>query len=61
MRLTGKALRAPRGPRAAYAGDHVELSDGGSDFASTVGIGTVVSTQFTWPMDPKPKSKDGSR
>jgi alpha-galactosidase len=31
------------------------LSDGGDDFASTVGIGGVVSTKFTWPVDPKPK------
>jgi alpha-galactosidase len=51
----GKALRALMGPHAAYAGDHVELSDGGDDFASTVGIGAVVSTKFTWPVDPKPK------
>ena len=28
---------------------------GGDDFASTVGIGAVVSTKFTWPVDPKPK------
>ncbi|HEV8689499.1 MAG TPA: glycoside hydrolase family 36 protein [Ideonella sp.] len=55
VRLKGKALRALMGPHAAYAGDHVELSDGGNDFASTVGIGAVVSTKFTWPVDPKPK------
>ncbi len=55
VRLKGKALKALMGPGAAYAGDHVELSDGGSDFASTVGIGAVVSTKFTWPVDPKPK------
>jgi alpha-galactosidase len=55
VRHKGKALRALMGPGSAYAGDHVELSDGGSDFASTVGIGAVVSTKFTWPVDPKPK------
>lgn len=55
VRHKGKALRALMGPGAAYAGDHVELSDGASDFASTVGIGAVVSTKFTWPVDPKPK------
>jgi alpha-galactosidase len=44
------------GPNAAFAGDHVELSEGGSDFASTVGIGGIVSTKFTWPRDSKPKS-----
>jgi alpha-galactosidase len=43
------------GPSAAFAGDHVELSEGGSDFASTVGVGGIVSTKFTWPRDPKPK------
>jgi alpha-galactosidase len=43
------------GPSAPFAGDHVELSDHGDDFASTVGIGAVVSTKFTWPVDPKPK------
>jgi alpha-galactosidase len=43
------------GPSAPYAGDHVELSDHGDDFASTVGVGAVVSTKFTWPVDPKPK------
>ena len=29
-----------------FFGDHVELSDGGNDFASTVGVGGVVGTQF---------------
>jgi alpha-galactosidase len=43
------------GPSAAFAGDHVELSDHGNDFASTVGVGAVISTKFTWPVDPKPK------
>ena len=55
VRHKGKTLKALMGPTAAYAGDHVELSDGGDDFASTVGIGAVVSTKFTWPEDPKPK------
>ena len=53
VRHKGKAIKALMGPSAAYAGDHVELSDGGDDFASTVGIGAVVSTKFTWPRDPK--------
>ncbi|KPL14629.1 MAG: hypothetical protein AMS26_10065 [Bacteroides sp. SM23_62] len=35
----------------AYYGDHVELSDGGNDFASTIGIGAVPGTKFTWPKD----------
>jgi len=55
VRHKGKTLKALMGPSAAYAGDHVELSDGGDDFASSVGIGAVVSTKFTWPADPKPK------
>ena len=44
------------GPSTAYAGDHVELSDNGDDFASTIGIGAIVSTKFTWPRDPKPQN-----
>lgn len=55
VRLKGKTLKALLGPGAAFAGDHVELSDGQDDFASTVGIGAVISTKFTWPEDPKPK------
>lgn len=55
VRLKGKTLKALMGADAPYAGDHVELSDGGDDFASTVGIGAIVSTKFTWPTDPKPK------
>ncbi len=55
VRHKGKTLKALMGPSAAFAGDHVELSDGHDDFASTVGIGAVVSTKFTWPRDPKPK------
>jgi alpha-galactosidase len=55
VRHKGKTLKALMGPSAAFAGDHVELSDGKDDFASTVGIGAIVSTKFTWPEDPKPK------
>jgi len=55
VRLKGKTLKALMGADAPYAGDHIELSDGGDDFASTVGIGAIVSTKFTWPTDPKPK------
>jgi alpha-galactosidase len=55
VRHKGKTLKALMGPSAAFAGDHVELSDGGQDFASTVGIGGIISTKFTWPRDPKPK------
>jgi alpha-galactosidase len=56
VRHKGKTIKALMGPSAAYAGDHVELSDKANDFASTVGIGAIVSTKFTWPRDPKPKN-----
>ena len=55
VRHKGKTLKALMGRSWAYAGDHVELSDHGDDFASTVGVGGIVSTKFTWPLDPKPK------
>ncbi|HEV7611571.1 MAG TPA: glycoside hydrolase family 36 protein [Steroidobacteraceae bacterium] len=55
VRHKGKTLKALMGPSAAYAGDHVELSDNHDDFASTVGVGGIISTKFTWPIDPKPK------
>ena len=55
VRHKGKTIKALMGPAACYAGDHVELSDRADDFASTVGIGAIVSTKFTWPSDPKPK------
>lgn len=55
VRLKGKSLKALMGPSAPFAGDHVELSDHHDDFASTVGVGAVISTKFTWPNDPKPK------
>ena len=49
VRLKGKTLKALMGPSAPYYGDHVELSDGGEDFASSVGVGAVIGTKFTWP------------
>ena len=49
VRTKGKTLKALHGDAVAYFGDHVELSDGRQDFASTLGIGGVVGTQFTWP------------
>lgn len=53
VRLKGKTIKALMGPNAAYAGDHVELSDNANDFASTVGVGAVASTKFTWPRAPQ--------
>ena len=49
IRSKGKTLKALMGDSIAYLGDHVEMSDGGDDFASTVGIGGVVATNFVWP------------
>jgi alpha-galactosidase len=49
IRLKAKTLKALMGPSVPYFGDHVELSDGGDDFASTIGVGGVVGTQFTLP------------
>lgn len=51
VRLKGKTFKALMGPSAPYSGDHVELSDGHDDFASTYGIGAIPSTKFTWPKD----------
>ena len=54
-----KMYKALMGPDAAVYGDHVELTEMrregrehleiGSDFASTVGLGGVLGTKFTWP------------
>ena len=51
VRSKGKTFKALAGRGSSFAGDHVELSDGGDDFASSVGLGAVVSTKFTWPKD----------
>jgi alpha-galactosidase len=48
IRLKGKTIKALTGSKVAYYGDHVELSDGKSDFASIIGIGGVVGTKFIW-------------
>jgi alpha-galactosidase len=56
-----KMYKALLGPSAAVYGDHVELTrirgantsheqDEGRDFASTVGLGGVPGTKFTWPV-----------
>ncbi|RPI21666.1 MAG: alpha-galactosidase [Acidobacteria bacterium] len=57
IRLKGKTLKALMGPEAPYFGDHVELSDGGEDFASSFGIGAVIGTKFTWPLGAEKGSK----
>jgi len=57
VRLKGKTLKALHGDSLAYFGDHVELTTGGEDFASTLGIGGVVGTNFAWPGAPGKKDK----
>ena len=50
IRTKGYVLRA-LAPRTAYYGDHIELSDGGNDYQTQLGIGAVIGTKFTWPKD----------
>jgi alpha-galactosidase len=50
IRQKGKVYKAII-PEVAYFGDHVELSDDRSDFASSFGVGAVLGTKFTWPKD----------
>ena len=57
VRLKGKTLKALLGDGVAYFGDFVELSAGGEDFASTLGVGGVVGTNFAWPGAPGKKDK----
>ncbi len=57
IRLKGKTFKALMGPSAPYYGDHVELSDGKDDFASSVGVGAVIGTKFTWPVGSMKKSR----
>jgi alpha-galactosidase len=49
IRSKAKTLKALMGDDVPFFGDHVEESDGGNDFASTVGVGGVVGTQFVLP------------
>jgi alpha-galactosidase len=56
IRSKGKTLKALMGDNIPYFGDHVELSDGANDFASTVGVGGVVGTQFVLPNLVKKRS-----
>ena len=55
VRLKGKTIKALLGDRTAYFGDFVELSEGGTDFASTFGVGGVIGTNFAWPGAPGKK------
>ncbi len=49
VRSKGKTIKGLMGDDIPYFGDHVELSDGHNDFASTVGIGGVVGSEFVLP------------
>lgn len=57
VRMKRKAYAA-MAPVLAYYGDHVELTDGGDDFASQIGTGSVIGTKFTYPKD-NPYVTDG--
>ena len=57
IRLKGKTLIALSGGKVVYYGDHVELSDEGSDFASTIGLGGVPGTKFIWPPRENPNNR----
>jgi alpha-galactosidase len=49
VRSKAKTLKALMGDSIPFFGDHVELSDGANDFASTLGVGGVLGTQFVLP------------
>ncbi len=57
MRQRIKFYKALTGRRAAVFADHVELSDGGTDFASAIGAGGVPGTKFTWQVPPERRSR----
>jgi alpha-galactosidase len=52
VRHKGKTLQALAGGSAVYFGDHVELTQGGEDFASQIGVGAVPGSNFVWPGAP---------
>ncbi len=54
VRGKGKTLKALHGDKIAYFGDHVRLTPNGESFATTVGIGGVLGTNFTWPVGSRP-------
>ena len=56
IRMKRKAYAAMC-PDLAYYADHVELSDGGLDFASQIGVGGIIGTKFTWP-EPNPDATE---
>jgi alpha-galactosidase len=49
VRSKGKTIKGLMGDEVPYFGDHVELSDNHDDFASTLGVGGVVGSEFVLP------------
>jgi alpha-galactosidase len=60
VRQRGKVYKALIGSSVPFYGDHVELSNNGDDFASTVGIGGVPGSKFTIKEE-APKGSYGYR
>ena len=56
IRMKRKAFAAMC-PDLAFYADHVELSDGGLDFPSQIGVGGIIGTKFTWP-EPNPHATE---
>jgi alpha-galactosidase len=62
IRTKGKSLKALHGDQVAYFGDHVELTTDAESFASIVGVGATLGTNFTWPVGShKPKREGRNR
>ncbi|MEX2302565.1 MAG: glycoside hydrolase family 36 protein [Bryobacterales bacterium] len=62
IRTKGKSLKALHGDKVAYFGDHVELTTDAESFASIVGVGATLGTNFTWPAGShKPKREGRNR
>jgi alpha-galactosidase len=49
VRSKAKTIKGLMGDNVPYFGDHVELSDNHDDFASTLGVGGVVGSEFVLP------------
>jgi alpha-galactosidase len=47
VRTKGKSLKALQGDSVAYFSDHVDMYK--DDFASAIGVGAVLGTNFVWP------------
>ena len=56
IRMKRRAFAA-MAPDLAFYADHVELSDGGLDFPSQIGVGGIIGTKFTWP-EPNPHATE---